>query len=222
VAAEERVRIARELHDIVAHSVSVMVVQIGAARMQLETAPRRAEEPLLAAEEVGRQALGDLRRLLGVLRAGDAVVGGPGTEPHAPQPGLAALDALLAQTRAAGLPVALQVDGDPVELPAVLDLTAYRIVQEALTNSLKHSDAGEVSVRLSYGQSSLVIDVLDDGTGPAADDGTGHGLVGIRERVAVFGGTAATGPAAGGGWHVRAELPMPAADVARVAALPPS
>jgi signal transduction histidine kinase len=220
VAAEERVRIARELHDIVAHSVSVMVVQIGAARMQLHSRPDEAEAPLLAAEGVGRQSLADLRRLLGVLRADEAT--GHGAGPQAPQPGLSALDALVTQTRAAGLDVAVQVDGDPTELPAMLDLTAYRIVQEALTNALKHSGADHARVRLDYGRSSLIVDVVDDGSQTSGDDGTGHGLVGIRERVAVFGGTVTTGPAASGGWRVRAELPLPAPSVndERVAALP--
>ncbi len=207
VAAAERVRIARELHDIVAHSVSVMVVQIGAARMQVQSGARGAATPLLAAEDVGRQALADLRRLLGVLRAEEAT----GAGPEAPQPGLSALDTLVAQTRATGLHIDVQVQGDPVELPAGLDLTAYRIVQEALNNTLKHSGAAGASVRLAYGPSSLVIEVVDDGTETPADDATGHGLVGIAERVATFGGTAAVGHLPGGGWRVRAELPLLAA-----------
>jgi signal transduction histidine kinase len=222
VAAQERVRIARELHDIVAHSVSVMVVQIGAARMQLAADPRRAEAPLLAGEDVGRQALADLRRLLGVLRADEAT--GAGTGPQAPQPGLSVLDALVAQIRAAGLDVAVQVEGDPVDLSTGLDLTAYRIVQEALTNTVKHSGASSASVRVSYGRSSVVVEVVDDGTRTPAPTGTGHGLVGIDERVTAFGGTATSGPAPGGGWRVRAELPLPAPspDPERVAALPTS
>jgi signal transduction histidine kinase len=194
--------------------------------MQLEKEPRAAEGPLLAAEDVGRQALADLRRLLGVLRAGDAVVGGIGAEPHAPQPGLSALGALVVHTTAAGLRVALRVDGEPVRLPAMLDLTAYRIVQEALTNALKHSGGTEVSVRLGYGPSSLTIDVRDDGSGPPSTDdgGTGHGLIGIRERAAVFGGTATTGPTVAGGWQVRVHLPLatPASGGQHVAALPTS
>ena len=220
VAAAERVRIARELHDIVAHSVSVMVVQIGAARMQVQSGVRGAAAPLLAAEDVGRQALADLRRLLGVLRADEAT----GAGPQAPQPGLSALDALVAQTRATGLHVDVQVQGDPVELPAGLDLTAYRIVQEALTNTLKHSGAARASVRLAYGPSSLVIEVVDDGSETPAGDATGHGLVGIGERVATFGGTAAIGHVPGGGWSVRAELPLlaPSVEDQRVPAMPTS
>jgi signal transduction histidine kinase len=208
VAAAERVRIARELHDIVAHSVSVMVVQIGAARMQVRSGAGGAEAPLLAAEDVGRQALGDLRRLLGVLRADEAVGGGAG--PEVPQPGLSALDALVAQTRATGLHVEVRLEGDPLGLPAGLDLTAYRIVQEALTNTLKHSGASSASVRLTYGRSSLVVEVVDDGTKTPPNGGTGHGLVGIVERVTMFGGTATAGRAPDGGWRLRAELPIPA------------
>jgi signal transduction histidine kinase len=204
VAAAERVRIARELHDIVAHSVSVMVVQMGAARMQMQSRAGGAEAPLLAAEDVGRQALGDLRRLLGVLRADEAT----GTGPQAPQPGLSALESLVSQTRAAGLRVDVRVDGESVELPAGLDLTAYRIVQEALTNTLKHSGADRAWVRLGYEASRLVVEVQDDGTAIPTHDTAGHGLVGIRERVAMFGGTAGAGPAPDGGWCVRAELPL--------------
>ena len=223
VAASERVRIARELHDVVAHSVSVMVVQIGAARMQLRIRAASAEAPLLAAEDVGRQALTELRRLLGVLRA-DEAADGSAAGPQPPQPGLSALDALVAQTRAAGVLVEVQVAGDPVELPAGLDLTAYRIVQEALTNTLKHGGAVHASVRLAYAPSSLLIDVIDDGTDTPADEGTGHGLVGISERVSLFGGTATTGRIAGGGWRVHAELPLlvPAPQDQRAAALPSS
>ncbi len=223
VAAAERVRIARELHDIVAHSVSVMVIQIGAARMQLRIRPDTAEGPLLAAEDVGRQALADLRRLLGVLRA-DAAVEGWNALPQAPQPGLSALPVLVEQARSTGLSVDVRVEGGPVVLPAGLDLTAYRIVQEALTNTLKHSGAAHVSVRLSYRDSSLHIDVVDDGTQTPADEGTGHGLVGISERVALFGGTALTGPAPDGGWRVHAELPLlaPSPNDQSAAALPTS
>lgn len=204
VAAEERVRIARELHDIVAHSVSVMVVQIGAARMQVQSGAAGAEAPLLAAEDVGRQALTDMRGLLGVLRADEAV----GAGPEAPQPGLSALDTLVAQTRATGLHVDVRVDGDALVLPAGLDLTAYRIVQEALTNTLKHSGSDRATVRVGYGPASLLIEVVDDGTATPVEDATGHGLVGIRERVSAFGGTVSTGRVPGGGWRVRAELPV--------------
>lgn len=224
VVADERVRLARELHDIVAHSVSVMVIQIGAARMELPAAPAQATAPLLAAEDVGRQALADLRRLLGVLRADEAVAGDSGEAPQPPQPGLSQLDALLMPPRAAGLVVEVQVEGDPVELPAGLDLTAYRIVQEALTNTLKHSAASSATVRLRYGASSLQVEVDDDGSRRAVNDGTGHGLVGISERASLFGGSATFGPASGGGWQVSVELPLPRCSLQerQVAVLPTS
>lgn len=210
VARAERVRIAREMHDIVAHSVAVMVIQMGAARMRLPTGATGAEAPLLAAEDVGRHALDDLRRLLGVLRADEEVGNGSsGRSPQPPQPGLSRLGALVTQTRAAGVLVEVEVEGDPVELPAGLDLTAYRIVQEALTNILKHSRAAHATVRLAYKPSSLLLDVVDDGPHTPADEGNGHGLVGINERVSLFGGTARTGRVPGGGWRVHAELPLP-------------
>ena len=195
MARTERLRIARELHDIVAHSVAVMVIQMGAARMRLPTGATGAEAPLLAAEDVGRQALDDLRRLLGVLRADEEVGNGSsGRSPQPPQPGLSQLGALVTQTRAAGVLVEVEVEGDPVELPAGLDLTAYRIVQEALTNILKHSRAAHATVWLAYKPSLLLLDVVDDGPHTPANEGNGHGLVGINERVSLFGGTARTGP----------------------------
>jgi signal transduction histidine kinase len=224
-AAEERAHIARELHDIVAHSVSVMVVQMGAARMQLPAGATGAEGPLLAAEDVGRQALADLRRLLGVLRADEPDDPAQTTDPLPPQPGLGQLDALVAQARAAGVDVAVQVQGDPIELPAVLDLTAYRIVQEALTNTLKHSGAASATVRLDCTSTALVVEVVDDGRPPARREGTdtGHGLVGIAERVSLFGGDVTAGPGPGRGWRVRAELPIPdASRLEQPAALPAS
>ena len=208
VVAEERARIARELHDIVAHSVSVMVVQIGAARMQLHTGAASPEKPLLDAEDVGRQALGDLRRMLGILRAQD--VRDLGEAPQTPQPGLVEIDGLAAKVGAAGLPVEVYVDGAPRALPAMLDLTAYRVVQESLTNALKHSGADRATVRVTYRQSVLRIEVADDGRRAAAPGLPGHGLVGMRERVALFGGTVIAGPAEDGGWRVAAELPVPA------------
>jgi signal transduction histidine kinase len=207
-AVEERARIARELHDIVAHSVSVMVVQIGAARMQLRSRATSAEAPLLEAEEVGRQTLEDLRRLLGVLGAnnssGDGMVGSA-----RPQPGLPQLSDLLARTRTAGLDVEMEVAGDPVALPPALDLTAYRIVQEALTNTLRHSGATKVSVRLAYTPTALHIEVVDDGPGAPMGNGAGLGLAGIDQRVSLFGGTSTIGPMEGGGWRVQIELPLP-------------
>jgi signal transduction histidine kinase len=215
VASQERARIARELHDIVAHSVSVMVVQIGAARMQLRAGAPAAAAPLLDAEDVGREALADLRRLLGVLRAEEATgQQGQQDSPQAPQPGLAQLDALVAQFGAAGIRVEVNVAGCEIQLPPVLDLTAYRIVQEALTNTLKHTTVASARVRLEYTPSSLMIDVTDEGVGPFGDEPGGHGLIGIRERASLFGGTATAGAVEGGGWRVHAELPLcsPAAD----------
>jgi signal transduction histidine kinase len=219
-AAAERSHIARELHDIVAHNVSMMVIQIGAARMQLQIGLAGAEgagASLLDAEEAGRQTLDDLRRLLGVLRADEAAdaadaaeAAGAPISPEPPQPGLAQLKALVAPIRATGLQVEVDVAGDPVALPTALDLTVYRIVQEALTNTLKHSGATSADVRLTYKSSTLLIDVVDDGTPRPAGDRTGHGLVGIGERAALFGGTVTAGAAEGGGWRVQAELPLPA------------
>ena len=209
VVASERARIARELHDIVAHSVSVMVIQIGAARTQLAHDPGASARPLLAAEEAGRQALADLRRLLGVMRSDDAAEGVSSERPHPPQPGLSQLDALVAQTSAAGLRVAVEVDGVPSDLPAGIDLTAFRIAQEALTNTLKHSGASSATIRLTYTPSSLLLDIVDDGTRTPASTGSGHGLVGIHERVSLFGGSATAGPCDDGGWQVHAELPIP-------------
>ncbi|MBW3663273.1 MAG: sensor histidine kinase [Actinobacteria bacterium] len=221
VAASERTRIARELHDIVAHSVSMMIIQVGAARMQLPPDAHASQAPLLAAEDVGRQAIADLRRLLGVLRDDGAVSDGAKGEPQPPVPGLSQLDALVRRTRGAGLEVSLEVEGRPVVLPAGLDLTAYRIVQEALTNSLKHSGGSRVEVRIRYAPTSVVVDVADDGVATGTGVAAGHGLVGIQERVAVFGGAASAGPdPAGGGWRVHAELPLEAAPDRRSGALP--
>jgi signal transduction histidine kinase len=196
--ADERSRIARELHDVVAHAVSVMVLQVGAVRHRM-TDPDDAAA-LRSVEETGRSALGEMRLLLGALRRED-------DETRAPQPGLEALDGLLEQVRGAGLPVSLEIDGERVELPGALDLSAYRIVQEGLTNTLKHAGARAASVRLSYSPEALGIEVRDDGAG-GTPNGTGHGLLGIRERVRIYGGemTAASPP--GGGFLLRARLPL--------------
>ncbi len=212
ILREERALIARELHDIVAHSVSVILLQVGAARMR---APGRPDitEPLHAAEASGRQALAELRRLLGVLsdspaRDGDGDQLMPGRIPDAPQPSIAALDRLVATVRAAGLDVDLAITGEVRPLPPGLELSVYRIVQEALTNVLKHARASMARVRVCYGPGAVTIDVTDDGTARIADGApAGHGLVGMRQRARVFGGSTAAGPAPGGGWHVHAELP---------------
>jgi signal transduction histidine kinase len=201
--AEERTRIAREMHDVVAHSLSVMVIQAEAAEEMLARDPERARKPLSAVQETGRSALTELRRMLGVLREIDE---GPDL---APQPGLAGLDDLVAHVRDAGLPVTLRVEGEPRPLSPTGDLQAYRIVQEALTNALKHAGPARADVLVRYEPSDLVIEVTDDGRGydPGAD-GRGHGLIGMRERVAVCGGEMTAGRRAQGGFEVRARLPI--------------
>jgi signal transduction histidine kinase len=203
--AEERGRIARELHDVVAHSVSVMVVQAGAARRSVAAHPDQATAALTQIESTGRQALAEMRRLLGLLRDGQ-----DGTAALTPQPSLAHLDSLLAAAREAGLPVELTVEGEPRQLPAGIDLSAYRIVQEALTNSLKHAGPAKATVRVRYGARALDVQVSDNGRGAArvADDGHTHGLIGMRERVALFGGALEVGSRPGGGFLVAARLPL--------------
>jgi signal transduction histidine kinase len=200
--AEERARIARELHDIVAHAVSVMVLQVGAVRHNLPGALADDKEALRGVERTGRTALQDMRLLLGAMRRdGDDL-------DLAPQPGLGALDPLLAEVRRAGLPVRLRVDGEPVPLPRTLDLSAYRIVQEGLTNALKHAHASQADVVVRYGSGRLEIDVRDDGRGRSASDGAGHGLVGVRERVKIYGGEMTAGAAPGGGFVLSTSLPL--------------
>lgn len=205
--AEERARIARELHDVVAHNVSVMVVQAGAARRRAERDPAAAVEAITGVERVGRQALDDMRRLLGVLRTGDE-----DEEALAPQPGLAQVPTLVEQLRDAGLDVTLRVDGETRHLPPGIDLTAYRIVQEALTNVLKHAGDAATEVTVRRDERGLEIEVLDDGRGAASElrggpDG-GQGLVGMRERVTLFNGELDIGPRPGGGYRVHARLPL--------------
>jgi signal transduction histidine kinase len=212
--AEERARIARELHDVVAHAVSVMVLQAGAVRHRMRDSDAEDRELLENVEKAGRAALAEMRRLLGAMR-------GDGDEPErVPHPGLADLNGLIAHVRAAGLAVGLQVDGEPVELPAGLDLSVYRIVQEALTNTLRHAAARRADVALSFGPHDLRIEVRDDGRGPAdgggpggghgdgLGDGHGHGLVGIRERVKIYGGEMSAGRTPGGGFVLQARLPL--------------
>ncbi|MGH9224003.1 MAG: sensor histidine kinase [Acidimicrobiales bacterium] len=209
--ATERGRIARELHDVIAHHVSVMVVQAGGARRVLDRRPDQAREALQSIETTGRQALSEMRRLLGVLRADEDLTGtGDG---RAPQPGVAALDVLVDQLREAGLPVDLRVEGEPRPLDSGVDLSAYRIVQEALTNTLKHAGPAEAHVVVRYGAGDVELEITDDGRGGGADSGNGaadgHGLVGMKERVSLFGGELRAGPRPGGGYLVRARLPTP-------------
>jgi signal transduction histidine kinase len=201
----ERARIARELHDVIAHNVSVMVVQADGASYALGTDPARAKEALAAISATGRQALAEMRRLLGVLRREDEGTGSM----LAPQPGIGELGELLDQARTAGLPVTFAVEGVPQPLPGGAALTAYRIVQESLTNTRKHAGpVASASVVLRYSTDALVLAISDDGRGSAAHDGAGHGLTGMRERVAVYGGSVVAGPRPGGGFEVVATLPL--------------
>jgi signal transduction histidine kinase len=201
--AEERTRIARELHDVVAHRVSLMTVQAGAAKTIAGDDPEGASQAMQAVETAGRQALDELRHLLGVLRpeADGEVLG--------PQPGLAEVPRLVDQFRAAGLEVALTMNGAQTDLPARVDLSAYRIVQEALTNALKHAGPGaRAEVRLHTDGRGVDIEVLDDGRGGTILTGSGHGIVGMRERALLLGGRLDASPRQGGGFHVVAHLPL--------------
>jgi len=201
--AEERARIARELHDIVAHAVSVMVLQVGAVRHKLPDALAEDRDALRGVERVGRAALAELRRLLAVMRRdGDRVE-------LTPQPGLDGLNSLVKDIGHAGLPVELHVEGEPYPLPQGIDLSAYRIVQEALTNALKHAHASHANVTIHYAPDEVQIDVRDNGHGAVTSNGHGHGLIGIRERVKLYGGDMTTGTANGGGFILRTRLPLP-------------
>jgi len=202
----ERARIARELHDVISHNVSVMVVQAAAARDVFDTHPARALEALGAIESVGREALGELRMLLDVVHQGDM---GGHELPRAPQPNLGRLPALVEQVRAAGVLVELDVDDEIGRLPAAVDLSAYRVVQEALTNVLKHSRASVTEIELRRTNSHLTLGVTDNGAGSGLDRGEGKGLVGMRERVELLGGEFAAGPRPAGGFAVHAAIPLP-------------
>ncbi|HEX2233073.1 MAG TPA: sensor histidine kinase, partial [Thermoleophilaceae bacterium] len=200
--AEERARIARELHDVVAHAVSVMVLQIGAVRHKLPDDVAEDKEALGRVEQAGRTALVEMRRLLGAMRRnGDEVE-------LAPEPGLDSLDSLVEEVERAGLPVRLQVEGDPFPLPRALDLSAYRIVQEGLTNALKHAHASVADVTVRYSADEVRIEVRDDGLGDSKGDGLGHGLVGIGERVKIYGGEMSAGTAPEGGFVLSTRLPL--------------
>jgi signal transduction histidine kinase len=200
--ADERARIARELHDVVAHSVSVMVIQAQAGPRLLGDA-ERVRDVFGSIETTGKEALVELRRLLGILRTGDDQLA------IGPQPGLDSLESLVEHVRQAGLRIALRVEGDPVRLPPGIDLSAYRIIQEALTNTLKHAGEAEAEVTVRYGVSSLDLEVVDNGSAATARvNGSGHGLIGMRERVALYGGVLEAGARNGHGYAVRAHLPL--------------
>jgi len=204
-ADEERTRIARELHDVVAHDVSVIAIQAGAARAVQSTKPEAAAQALGLIETTARETLIELNRLLGVLRSGNGA-----TPDRSPQPGIAQLAALVEGLRAAGLEVDARVDGEPRPLPPAVDLSAYRIVQEATTNVLKHAHARRVDIRVHYSETMLGLDIRDDGAGDESDpaSSSGHGLIGMRERVALCGGKFHAGRNRAGGFSVHARLPL--------------
>jgi signal transduction histidine kinase len=199
---EERARIARELHDVVAHAISVMLLQARGGRRVLEAEPADAREAFATIERTGHQALEEMRRLLGMLRASDEQLA------LAPQPTLKELDRLVEQVQAAGLPVQVAIEGEPRELPPGVDLSAYRIVQEALTNALKHAGPARARVLLRYDADELELEIADDGAGSGDGSGSGHGLIGMRERVSVYGGELHAGRRPEGGYALRARLPL--------------
>jgi signal transduction histidine kinase len=206
-AADERNRIARELHDVVAHGVSVMVIQTQAARRVASTDREAARDALSSVQSCGRDALIEMRRMIGVLRHGDEELAG------ATEPALSQLGALVARARAAGLPVELRIDGHARDLSPGVDLVAFRVVQEALTNAIKHAGPARALVRVTFTTGALELEISDTGRGPGlADrdtDATGQGLVGMRERLVLYGGELQTGRAGGGGFEVRARIPLP-------------
>ena len=204
--ADERSRITRELHDIIGHTLNLIVVQAGAAQAVFKSRPDHALESLSSIETTARQSLSDMERMLGILRPPEAEAA-----PYAPQPGLGQVDRLAEQFTDAGLPVEVNVAGEPAKLPTSLDLSAYRIVQEALTNALKHAGPARARVAISYLADKLELDIVDDGQGSGDDGhnaGGGRGLIGMRERVSLFGGELDVGPAAEGGFRVHASLPL--------------
>jgi signal transduction histidine kinase len=201
--AEERRRIARELHDVVSHNMTATILQAEAAQELLKTQPARADDALRLIQGLSREALGEMRRMLGILRENN------GGAPSVPQPRLDNIPALVERTRESGLPVDLAIEGTPCNLAPGIEVSAYRIVQEALTNTRKHAGDTRVRVCIRYGGTRLDVGVTDDGCGAAAtDDGTGHGLIGMRERVEFFGGEFTAGPRPGGGFEVHAHLPI--------------
>ncbi|MFE6744710.1 sensor histidine kinase [Kitasatospora purpeofusca] len=217
--ADERRRIARELHDIVAHHITTMQLMAGGARANLDR-PEVVRDALVTLESSGRLALREMRQLLNVLRAGDE----PDAAPPAPQPGVEDLDRLVEESRRAGLPTDLVVDGSPQPLPPTVGLTVFRIVQEGLTNARKYAGPARATVRLDYRPDGITVEVRDDGagfaspdTGPAVGERGGYGLIGMRERVALHGGTLTTGPRPEGGFAVLAELPLAPDETAEAA-----
>jgi signal transduction histidine kinase len=200
--AEERQRIARELHDVVAHSVSVMTVQAGAVRRLLRPDQERERQALETVEATGREALTEMRRLVGLLRQQGAM------PEFAPQPSMRAVDLLVGTVREAGLPVELAVEGEPQELAPGVDLSAYRVIQEALTNALKYAGPASAWVTVRWKQGELELEIANDGRSEPGGDGAGHGLAGLRERVALVGGSLESGPRTGGGFVVKATLPI--------------
>ena len=199
---EERARIARELHDVVAHSISVMVLQARGGRRVLDSDPADARDAFAVIESTGQQALDEMRRLVGMLRSDDE------TLPLAPQPSLKELGTLVEQVRAAGLPVHVAIEGEPQDLPPGVDLSAFRIVQEALTNALTHAGPARARVVLRYLADDLEVEISDDGPGSGDGSGSGYGLVGMRERVEVYGGELRAGRQPGGGYALRVRLPF--------------
>jgi signal transduction histidine kinase len=206
--AEERARIAREMHDVVAHNVSVMVVQASAARRMIDHDPARAREALTSVEQTGREALAEMRRMLDVLRVEDERAA------LAPQPSIDELESLIDIARQAGLKVDFELEGERRRVSSGVDLSAFRIVQEALSNTIKHAGAANARVRLRFGDDEMEVDVVDDGHGvrPRDENGGGQGLVGMRERVAMLGGRLEAGYRANGGFEVRATLPLKTED----------
>ena len=200
--SEERARIARELHDIVAHAVSVMVLQVGAVRHKLRDTRGEDREVLMGVEQTGRAALAEMRRLLAVMRRDSDDV------ELTPQPGLDGLDALVKRIERTGLPVRIRIDGEPFPLPRGIDLSAYRIVQEGLTNTVKHAAASHAEVTVHYARDEIRIDVCDDGQGAETNDGLGHGLIGVRERVNLYGGEMSAGTVNGRGFVLSTRLPV--------------
>jgi signal transduction histidine kinase len=206
--ADERARIARELHDMVGHALSLIVIQSGGAQRVLQSKPELVRDTLASIEATGRQALTDMERMLGMLRTTEAT-----EETLSPQPGLGDIEVLAARVSEAGLPVEVAVEGSPVPLPTSVDLSAYRIIQEALTNALKHAGPAQADVNIRYGPDSLELVIVDNGQGASGDAvdnhrGGGRGLIGMKERVALFGGELHAGPRPEGGFRVHARLPL--------------